>query len=105
MPIIELRLSKYHFTGVYNQNSWTAISRRECLNIGVLLEPVNVALGVTGGSVKLGVTEFGSSGVIISVVELLPNSICGIGETRLSLYGKTSHNLNWFFVDYDVLFN
>ena len=37
---------------------------------------------------RLGVTEFGFSGVIIGVVELLATSICGIGETRLSLYGK-----------------
>ena len=50
-----------------------------------LLQPVNVALGVTGELVRL---EFNSPGVIIDVVELLANSICGIGETRLSLYGK-----------------
>ena len=53
-----------------------------------LLEPFIVALGVTGEFVGLGVTEFGSSDVIIGVDELLANSICGIGETRLSLYGK-----------------
>ena len=53
-----------------------------------LLEPFNVALGVTGEFVRLGLTEFGSSGAIIGVVELLANSICGIDETRLSLYGK-----------------
>ena len=47
-----------------------------------------MALGVTGELVRLGVTEFGSSGVIIGVVQLIANSICGIGETRLSLYGK-----------------
>ena len=53
-----------------------------------LLDPVNVALGVTGEFVRLGVAEFGSSGVIIGVVELLTNSISRIGETRLSLYRK-----------------
>ena len=53
-----------------------------------LLEPFNVALGVTGEFVRLGVTKFGSSGLIIGVVELLANSIYGIGETILSLYGK-----------------
>ena len=37
---------------------------------------------------RLGITEFGSSVVIIGVVEILANSIHGIGETRLSLYGK-----------------
>ena len=50
-----------------------------------LLEPVNVASGVTGEFVRLGVTEFASSDVIVGVVELLA---CGIGETRLSLYKK-----------------
>ena len=64
------------------------MSRRKCFNIGALLGPVNVALRVTGEFVRLGVTEFGSSGVIIGVVELLANSICGIGETRSSLYGN-----------------
>ena len=54
----------------------------------LLLELVNVRLGVTGDFVRLGVTEFGSSGVITGVVELLADSICGITETRLSLYGK-----------------
>ena len=58
-----------------------------------LLEPANVALGVTGTFVRLGVTEFCSSDVIFGVAELLANSICGIGETRLPLYGKKSHNL------------
>ena len=64
-------------------------------------------LGVTGEFVRLGVTEFGSFGVIIGVVELLANSICGIGETSLSLYGKNEPQpeLFFFFVDYDVLFN
>ena len=62
-----------------------------------LLEPVNVALGVTGEFVRLGVTEFVSSGITIGAVELLANSICGIGETSLLLCGKMSHNLNWFF--------
>ena len=42
----------------------------------------------------LGLAESGSCGVIIAVVELLSKSICGIDETRLSLYGKKSHNLN-----------
>ena len=54
-----------------------------------LLEPVNVALEVTAEFVRLGVTVwFGSSGVTIGVDELLANSICRIGKTRLSLYGK-----------------
>ena len=53
-----------------------------------LLEPVNVTLGVTGEFLRFDVTEFGSSSVIIGVTELLANSICGIRETRLSLYGK-----------------
>ena len=53
-----------------------------------LLEPVNVTLGVTGEFLRLDVTEFGSSSAIIGVTELLANSICGIRETRLSLYGK-----------------
>ena len=35
---------------------------------------------------RLGVTEFDSSGVIFGFAELLANSIRGIGETRLSLY-------------------
>ena len=52
------------------------------------VEPVNVALGVVGEFVRLGVTDFGSSGIIVDVAELLVNSIRGIGETRLSLYGK-----------------
>ena len=30
-----------------------------------LLEPVNVALGVTEEFVRLGITEFGTSGVVI----------------------------------------
>ena len=51
-----------------------------------LLEPNNVALGVTGEFMRLGATEFDSSGVI-GFVELLVNSICGIDETRL-LYVK-----------------
>ena len=63
--------------------------QRESFSILVfLLEPVNVALVVTGELVRLGLTQFDSYGVIIGVVELLTNSICGIGETRLSLYGK-----------------
>ena len=45
-----------------------------------LLEPVNVALGVTGELVSLG--------VIIGVVDLLANFIGGIVETGLQLYGK-----------------
>ena len=51
-----------------------------------LLEPNNVALGVTGEFMRLGATVFDSSGVI-GFVELLVNSICGIDETRL-LYVK-----------------
>ena len=57
--------------------------------MALLLEAVNVALRVTGEFVKLDVTEFGTSGVIIGVVELLANSICGIGKTRLWLYGRS----------------
>ena len=56
-----------------------------------------MALGVTGELVRLGVTEFGSSGVIIGVVQLIANSICGIGETRLSLYGKNESYSELFF--------
>ena len=41
-----------------------------------LLESVNAELGVTGEFVGLGVTEFGFSDGIISVVELLADSIC-----------------------------
>ena len=37
---------------------------------------------------RLDVTEFDFSGVIIGVVELPAKSLCGIGETRSSLYGK-----------------
>ena len=55
--------------------------RKESVSILVfLLEQVNVALGVTGEFVRLGVTEFGSSDVIIDVFELLANPICGIGN-------------------------
>ena len=43
-----------------------------------LLEPASVALGVTGEFVRLSVMKFGSSSVIIGVVELLAKSICGI---------------------------
>ena len=53
-----------------------------------LLQPVNFALRATGEFLRLDVTEFGSSGIIIGVVELLASSIWGIGETILSLYGK-----------------
>ena len=41
-----------------------------------LLESVNAELGVTGEFVGLGVTEFGFSDGIISVTELLADSIC-----------------------------
>ena len=53
-----------------------------------LLEPVNVALGVTGKFVRLGVTKFDSSECNYWRCELLANSICGIGENRLLLHGK-----------------
>ena len=48
-----------------------------------LLEPANVALGVTEELMRLVVTEFGSSSAITGVVEILANPVCGIGETRL----------------------
>ena len=58
-------------------------SQRGSVSITVfLLEPVNVALGVTGEFVRLSLTEFRYFGVIIGVLELIANSICGIGETR-----------------------
>ena len=47
-----------------------------------LLEPANVALGVTEELMRLVVTEFGSSSAITGVVEILANPVCGIGETR-----------------------
>ena len=53
-----------------------------------LLEPVNVASGVTGEFVRLGVTEFVSSDVIIAIVELLANSIREADETMLFLFGQ-----------------
>ena len=53
-----------------------------------LLEPVNVASGVTGEFVRLGVTEFVSSDVIIAIVELLANSISEADETMLFLFGQ-----------------
>ena len=46
------------------------------------------SLETEGEFVRLGVTELGSSDVIIDVVELLANYISGIGETRLSLSEK-----------------
>ena len=58
-----------------------------------LLEPVNVAYG--------RVCEIGCNrvGLIIGVVELSANSICGISECE----EKMSHNLKcFFFVDYHV---
>ena len=53
-----------------------------------LLEPVNVASGVTGEFVRLDVTEFVSSDVIIAIVELLANSISETDETMLFLFGQ-----------------
>ena len=47
-----------------------------------LLEPANVALGVTEELMRLVVTEFGSSSAITGVVEVLAYPVCGIGETR-----------------------
>ena len=64
----------------------------------ILLEPVNVALGVMGEFVRLSVTEFSSSGVVICAVELLANSICGIGETSLSFMEKMNYTLIVFFL-------
>ena len=64
------------------------LQRESASVLGFLLEPVNVALGVTREFVSLGVAEFGSSDVIIGIVELLANFIRGTGKTRSSLYGK-----------------
>ena len=50
-----------------------------------LLQLVNVAFGFTGEFLWL---EFGSSDVVLGVVELLVNCVYGTGKTWLSLYGK-----------------
>ena len=43
----------------------------------------NVALGVTEEFVRLGITEFGFSRVIIGAVELPAKSVCGTGESSI----------------------
>ena len=43
---------------------------------------------VTGEFVRLGVTEFVSSDVIIAIVKLLANSISETDETVLFLFGQ-----------------
>ena len=63
-----------------------------------LLKSVNVALVVTGEFARLGVTNFGSSDVTIDVVELLANSIRGIGKTSLSLCEKKLDCFNGFLL-------
>ena len=62
-----------------------------------LLESVNVALGVTGELVRLGVRQFGSSCVIIGVVELLANSFVELVKLDYRSMEKMSNNLNCFF--------
>ena len=74
MPMIEHRLWNI-FTWDYIEKSWTEIARSVPILV-FLLESVNVELGVTGEFVGLGVTEFGFSDGIISVAELLADSIC-----------------------------
>ena len=67
-----------------------------------LLESVNVELGVTGEFVGLGVTEFGFSDGIISVAELLADSIC----RKLNYFSaEKNETIVFFVVDYKVLFN
>ena len=61
-----------------------------------LLKPVNVALRVTEELLRLGVTELGSYGVIIGVVELLAGSI--LVKPDYFCMKEMSHNLNWVFL-------
>ena len=61
-----------------------------------LLEPVNVALGVTGELVRLGLTQFDSCGVIIGVVELLIPFV-ELVKRDYCCMEKMSHKLNCFF--------
>ena len=84
--VLSLSIHYYFYWSLYSKELIGNCKERVFQNF--LLDPVNVALGVTGEFVRLGVAEFGSSGVIIGVFELLTNSISRIGETRLSLYRK-----------------
>ena len=83
---------KYEFAQVWLEfvfkRAERQLQRESVSKLVFSLEPVIVSLGVTGEFARLGVTEFDSSGIIIGFVELLANSICGIGQTWLSLYGK-----------------
>ena len=88
MLIIELRLRILFLLEFIINRAERQLQEENVSILVFLLEPANVAFGVSGEFVRLSVTEFVSSGIIIGVVELLANSICGIGETRLSLYGK-----------------
>ena len=81
----------HFFTGVYIQKKWSSIARRECFKNGYLFELVNVALGVTGEFLRLGITEFGFSGVTVGVAEFLAKYICGINKTA------TLYKIYWTF--------
>ena len=89
MRMIELRLSKYHFYWSLYSKEMNGICGESVSTLAFLLKPVNVALRVMGEFVRYGVTESSFFGVIIGVIELLANSICG----------------NCFLIDYHVLFN
>ena len=100
MPMIEHRLWNI-FTWDYIEKSWTEIARSVPILV-FLLESVNVELGVTGEFVGLGVTEFGFSDGIISVAELLADSIC----RKLNYFSaEKNETIVFFVVDYKVLFN
>ena len=100
MPMIEHRLWNI-FTWDYIEKSWTEIARSVPILV-FLLESVNAELGVTGEFVGLGVTEFGFSDGIISVAELLADSIC----RKLNYFSaEKNETIVFFLVDYKVLFN
>ena len=101
MLIIELRFSKYHFYwSLYSQTLNDICKERVFQCLVFLLEPANIAFGVTGEFIRLAVTEFGSTDVITSVVKLLAYSNFGIAETAIIF------KMVWdFLVLYQIFFS
>ena len=88
MPIIELRLSKYYFYLSLYSKELNGNYKERVFQYWCFVGASQCCVRSYGKVCEIGLNKFGSSGVIIGVVELLANSIFGVGETRLSLHGK-----------------
>ena len=92
MPVIELPLSKYHFYWSLYKRAEGQLQGESVSILVFSLEPVNFASGVTGEFVRLDVTEFGSSDIIIGVIPFVELVKLDYHYTE-----KMSHDVNWFF--------